>query len=80
MLRRLFVFLFGQRRRPDLAALLADLRAHGVTKFRDRHFELELSPPVQVLPAGQHRGNNMPSDAELLFGESEADLRKQGLY
>lgn len=84
MLRRLWVafvrLITGQGERERLEVLLALLRRNGVTSYEARGLKLQLEPlpkshgPAETMPAA-----NVPSDDELLFGVSRAQLQREGL-
>lgn len=84
MLRRLrvwFARLFGgQAEHERLGRLLTLLRANGVTHYRTAQLRLDLAPPeAPERHQGTLPGQRLVTDNEILFGETEESLRKQGL-
>lgn len=83
MLRRLRVwfarFLTGQGEHERLSRLLALLRANGVTRYEADGLVLRLAPPVPAAEKSALPPQRELSDQELLFGEPEEQLRRQGL-
>lgn len=85
MLRRLRIWfvrlLTGQGEHERLARLLSLLQSAGVEHYKTATIDVSLrSPERPALADGKaDRGGALLTDNELLFGESEERLRRQGL-
>lgn len=84
MLRRLWVafvrLVTGQGEHERLGRLLDLLRANGVTAYEAKGLKLHLEAVRPEQPsAGSLPPSRMPTDQELLFGEPEEQLKRQGL-